>query len=498
MSNNQTTFATLLTEEQVARIHDASLEILEQVGLLVRNDKAKKYFAAHGCQLDSETEIVRFPRAVVEEYRQIIPPKFTFVARDPRYTKTLPDDRPVIVTGSSAPNMIDPVMGEERRAFSDDIARIARVINELPGYDVFSISTLAEDAPLERFTVTRLYPTLKNCVKPIRCSATNRQDAEQILQLAAIVAGGEAAYRERPFITHHYCPVVSPLTFDFDSTEMLIYFTEQNLPSFGTVVPNGGMSSPLTLLGTLTQGNAEFLAWSTLMQMVRPGTPLIYSYLPTIADMRRGSYSPGAIECGMLSMATTQMALYYNVPSGGYIGLTNSKINDAQSGYESGMSNAAALLGGADMFNMGGLLDALMCFDFAKAAIDDEIALMLKRIQRGFEFGEDKFALDDIKDTGPGGMFIDKPRTYELMKETMFLPEIADRDARNRWQKMGALDSQARAMKRVREILTQNHPSLISPDVDARVRAAFPDLPPGDCIAPEAWRKQAQPETERA
>ena len=169
-------------------------------------------------------------------------------------------------------------------------------------------------------------------------------------ETGTLVAGSEAAYRERPFITHHYCPVVSPLTFDFDSTEMLIFFTEHGLPSFGTVVPNGGMSSPLTLLGTLAQGNAEFLAWSVLMQMIRPGTPLIYSYLPTIADMRRGSYSPGAIECGMLSMAMTQMAHFYKVPNGGYIGLTNAKVNDAQSGYESGMSTTATLLAGADMF----------------------------------------------------------------------------------------------------------------------------------------------------
>ncbi len=485
-------FATLLTPEQIERVHQASLEILAEVGLLVRNDKAKEYLVAHGCRLDGESEIVRFPPAIVEEYCKAFPATFTFYARDPQYDKTLPTDSPVIVTGSSAPNMLDPVTGQERRAYSDDIARIARVINDLPGYDVFSISTLAEDAPLDRFTVTRLYPTIKNCVKPIRCSATNQQDAEQILQLGALVAGSVEAYREHPFITHHYCPVVSPLTFDFDSTEMLIYFTEHGWPSFGTVVPNGGMSSPLTLLGTLTQGNAEFLAWSVLMQMIRPGTPLIYSYLPTIADMRRGSYSPGAIECGMLSMGMTQMAHFYNVPNGGYLGLTNSKTNDAQSGYESGMSNTAALLAGADMFNMGGLLDALMCFDFAKAAIDDEIAQMLKRLKRGFEFNTENLAMDDIRDAGPGGMFVDKPRTYELMKHTMFLPEIADRDPRNRWQKLGALDSQTKAMKRVRDILTQEHPALISADVDARIRAAFPDLPAGECVPPAGWTRAEQ------
>jgi trimethylamine--corrinoid protein Co-methyltransferase len=153
---------------------------------------------------------------------------------------------------------------------------------------------------------------------------------------------------------------------DFDSTEMLLTFTGEGLPCYPTIVPNAGLTSPLTLLGTLAQGNAEFLAAAVLEQMVRPGKETIYSSLPTVADMRTGAYAPGAIETGILFMATAQMARYYNVPCGGYIGLTNAKLNDAQSGYETGMSVVAGLLGGVDMFNMAGLLDALMAFDFAK------------------------------------------------------------------------------------------------------------------------------------
>jgi trimethylamine--corrinoid protein Co-methyltransferase len=196
----------------------------------------------------------------------------------------------------------------------------------------------------------------------------------------------------------------------------------------------------------------------------------------------------------MLVMGMAQMARLYNVPNGAYVGLTNAKVNDAQSGYESGMSNVAAYLGGADMFNMGGLLDALMCFDFPKAVIDDEIALMVKRLHRGYEFGDETMAMDVIAEAGPAGMFLDKPQTYELMKTTMFLPELADRDARNRWEKMGALDTQARALRRVREILTMEHASLISPDAEARVRKIFADLPAGDCVPPKEWAK----DTERA
>ena len=104
----------------------------------------------------------------------------------------------------------------------------------------------------------------------------------------------------------------------------------------------------------------------------------------------------------MLHMAFAQMAHFYNVPCGGYIGLTNAKINDAQSGFETGMSTLAGVLAGADMLNMGGLLDALKVFDFAKAVIDDEIARMLKRVKRGFEFNEENLALDVIAEVGPG------------------------------------------------------------------------------------------------
>ena len=231
---------------------------------------------------------------------------------------------------------------------------------------------------------------------------------------------------------HHGC----------DSTELLIFFAERGLPVYPSIVPNGGLTSPMSLAGTLAQGNAEYLATTALMQMVRPHTPTIYATLPTIADMRTGAYASGGIECGMLHMAFAQMARFYNVPCGGYVGLTNSKINDAQSGYETGMSCVAGILGGADMLNMAGLLDALKAFDFAKAVIDDEIALMLKRIERGFEFTEENLALDVIAKVGPGGNFMLEDTTVKWMKSAGLLTRIADRDTRDSWEARGALDSQ--------------------------------------------------------
>jgi len=470
-------FATLLTQEQVERVHEASLEILEEVGLKVRFAPARELFKRHGCIVEEER--VKFPREVVEKYRKMYPSSFTFYARDPKFDKTIPKDSPVIVTASSAPDIIDPLTGQERRATSSDIAQIAHLVNELPAYDVFSISTLADDAPPDQFTISRLFPALKYCLKPIRATTTNMKDTQSVMEMVYTVAGGEAAYKEHPFLTHHYCPVVSPLTMDHLSTENVMYFAREGLPVYPTIVPNAGLTSPMSMAGTIAQGNAEFLAAATLMQMCREGTPLIYATLGTVADMRSGAYTSGGIECGMLHMAYAQMAHFYNVPCGGYIGLTNSKLNDAQAGYETGMSAVAGLLAGMDMFNIGGLIDALKTFDFAKAVIDDEIAQMMKRLKRGISFSEDDLALNLIREIGPGGSFITAKHTINRMKTEAVMTKIADRDARTIWQKKGALDIHARAMNRVREIMKQTPAPLISAEIEEKLRARFPGLVSG-------------------
>lgn len=473
-------FSKFFDDAEIKRIHEASLEILENVGLLVRNQRAREIFAKHGCNVDTQSGLVKIPRNIVEECRKSYVPTYTFTAQDPKFDVVLPDNRPVVVTGSSAPNIIDPKTGQERRATSADIANIAYLINELPGFDVFSISTLAEDAPKGQFSLSRFYPALKNCKKPVRSNTPSISDLEQVLELGYLIAGSKEAYMERPFINHHYCPVVSPLTMDVESTESVIYLTEKGLPVYGTIVPNAGMTSPMSLTATLTLGNAEFLALATLIQLIRPGAPMIYAVLSTVADMRTGNYAPGAVETGMLQMGHTEMARFYNVPSGGYIGLTNSHTNDAQSGYETGINTTAALLAGADLFNMGGLLGSLMAFDFAKAVIDSEIAQMLKRIKRGYEFSEENMCLDLIKQAGPGGSYMDLEHTMDNMRTTGVLPKVANREPRGKWVDAGRPDAHARAMKEAARILSKDNPARFPAELDAKIRAHFPGLVAGD------------------
>jgi trimethylamine--corrinoid protein Co-methyltransferase len=473
-------FAELLTPDQVERVHEASLEILESVGLWVRNGEARSLFARHGCHVDGETGIVRLPRDIVQRFLDVCPSRFTYHGRDPRYDRTLPDDGPLMVNASSAPDILDMERGQVRRARSDDIARIAYLVNELPGYDILALPVTADDAPPGQNSISRFYPALKNCLKPVRGSAPSLKEGQAILRMCARMAGGEAAFWERPIVAFQYCALVSPLTMDVESTEKLLRYTEWRVPSFGVVVPNAGLTAPLTLLGTVAQCNAEFLAETVLVQMVRPGTPRVYDVLPTVADMRTAAYAPGAIESGILVMGCAQMARYYDVPSAGFMGQTNAKLNDAQSGYETGMSTVAALVGGVDLMAMGGLLDAMMTFDYGKLVIDGEIALMLKRLARGMEFSEENLALDVLNEVGPGGTFVETRHTLDRARATALLPSIADRSPRHQWQAAGGLDSQARALQRVRDLLRRDNPAVFSPDIDALIRAEFKDLVAGD------------------
>jgi len=475
----------LLAPAEVQRTHEASLEVLETVGVLARSPKARDVFRKHGCHVD-DAGLVKFPAAVVEEYRKMAPRSFTFRGRDPQYDRTIPDDGPVVVTGSSAPNVVDPVTGVERRATSTDIANIAYLINELPGFDIFSISTLADDAPEGQFSLSRFYPALKNCLKPVRSNTPSIDDLHDVIELGELIVGGKEAYRERPIINHHYCPMVSPLTMDVESTEAVMWLTERGLPVYTTVVPNAGLTAPMTMMGCLVVGNAEFLAIAAFQQMVKEGTPIIYAGLPTVADMRTGAYAPGAIETGILLAAQAQLARFYDVPAGGYIGLTNAHSNDAQSGFETGMNTVLGVAAGATLLNMGGLFSSLMAFDFAKAVVDNEIALMDKRVWRGLEFSEENLALDEIAAVGPGGSYMGTKHTKSRMKTTAVLPRLANREARAQWEEAGRPDIHSRALAEARRILSRPNPAVWDEALDAAIKNHFAGIVVGDATPLEA------------
>ena len=485
--------AKLLTGGEVRRIHEASLEILAEVGIRVDFEGARERFAGHGCTVDSETRMVRLPPAVVEEFRALIPPTFTFHGRDPNFDRTIPDDGPLFATAGAAPDMVDPVDGRVRRGRSDDVARLAHMVNELPGYDVFTQPVTADDAPPGQFCLSALYPALKNTGKPVRVFPLDRAEAEQVVRLGEEVAGGREAFLERPCITCTYGAVLSPLLMDRETTEMLIYLAEAGVPAYDTLAPIGGVNAPASLAGTMALINAEWLAVAVLVQMTRPGTPQVHAFVPVLADLRTGAYAPGGVETGMMVMAMSQLARFYGIPSGASIGQTNAKLGDVQAGVEKGVLAVAGTLGGTDFLHFGGILDAFLAFDYGQMVIDGEIALMAKRLHRGMDFSEENLALEVIHEIGPGGMFVGHRHTLERMKTTAFLPDIAERQSRETWAEGGSLDAQARALRRVQQILSNENTAVLAPEVDARVRAAFDGLVDGASALPQGWEPRKPP-----
>ena len=476
-----TQYSKFLTEEQRQMVHEASMEVLENTGLLVHADCAREIFKAHGCDVNADG-LVKIPHKVIEKYIKMFPSSYTFTAQDPSLDITIPEQGPCVVTASSAPFIIDPKTREQRRATSKYIANIARLINELPGFNVFSISVLADDAPDGDLSLYRFYPALKNCKKPVRSNTPRFEELQKVLELGYTIAGSKEAYMERPFINHHYCPIVTPLTMDVESTEAVTYLAQQGLPVYTTApVSNAGMTSPMSRMGTLVLGNAEFLAINCYYQMIREGMPIIYAYLPTIADLRTGAYTPGAMETGILSMAHTEMAEFYHVPSGGYIGLTNSHCNDAQNGYEVAMNTTGAVCAGASLLNMGGLLDSLTTFDFSKAVIDNEVAMSLKSMKKGIPYDEadykEAFAL--IDKIGPGGLYMEEMHTMMNMKDIAYLTNLGSRDFRTQWD---GSDLEARAYAWLDKVMAGPNPAAFSSELDEKIRKQFPGICAGDAV----------------
>jgi trimethylamine--corrinoid protein Co-methyltransferase len=207
--------------------------------------------------------------------------------------------------------------------------------------------------------------------------------------------------------------------------------------------------------------------------------------------MRSGAYAAGAVETGIAAAALAQLGRHYGYPTGSYLGLTNAKLADAQAGVEKAMSPTLAAAAGIDFVVVGGLLDALLAFDFGQLVLDDEMALMIKRFRQDLRFDGLDGVVEEIAAAGPGGMFADHRQTLQLMKTAAFLPAIADRERREVWEAGGRRDAHARALDRAKRLMCEDAAACLDAEADARIRAAFPGLVAGDAVVPEHWRAAA-------
>lgn len=300
------------------------------------------------------------------------------------------------------------------------------------------------------------------------------EGARQVIELAAVVAGGREVLRRRPFISTMTSWMVSPLKLDTEVTQILIEWCRAGLPVALSSAPMAGSTSPVTLAGTLVQLNAEQLSGIVLTQLVRPGTPVLAGYIPGLADMRGGGYVGGAVEFGMMQAAAAQLAHFYGVPIYGSGGMTDSKLPDIQAGYEKMATLLLAAMGGCNYIHHAiGMLTNMDSVSPEQAVIDDEIMTMVQRVLSGIAVTEASVAVDAIDRVGPGGHFLMDAHTRAFMRSEVFHPLVADRQNRPAWEAGGGQDARARARARVEVLLAEHEPPGLPAEVDAELRRKF-------------------------
>ena len=461
-----------LTEEQVQRIHEASLTVLERTGISVDNEEARALFRKAGARLDGDR--VRISRAMVEEAVGHAPSQVLLAGRERVHDLLLKDKRVYAGTGGSPTQVLDPGAQTVRAGTLNDLADLVRLADGLEYVDFVVIPLYPTDVPAEYIPVNRFYASLANTTKHVMGGMDSVRGAEEVLQMAVHIAGSLEALQERPIISCIACWMISPLHLDDRVTDILLHWCRQGLPLVLSSAPMAGSSAPVTLAGTLVQLNAEQLSGIVLTQLVQPGTPVLAGYIPGVADLRTGGYLGGAVEFGIMQAAAAQMSHFYGVPIYGSGGMTDSKLPDQQAGYEKMVTLLLAAMGGCNYIHHAvGMITNMSCVSLEQAVIDDELVGMARRVLRGIDVTDETLALEAIKRVGPGGHFLMDGHTVQFMRSEFFSPTIGDRQDRQLWEEKGGLNTRARAAARVGQLLGEHQPPGLPPEIDAALREEF-------------------------
>jgi trimethylamine--corrinoid protein Co-methyltransferase len=281
--------------------------------------------------------------------------------------------------------------------------------------------------------------------------------------------------QKKPFFSIITSFIISPLKLSTLPVKIMLECVRNKIPVALSGAPMAGSTSPLTMAGTLAQCHAEQMAGITLCQLVNPGAPLLYGGIPGRADLRSMNYCGGAVECGMMNAAIHQLAHHIQVPNYNSSGLSDSKVPDAQAGWEKGMTTLLAAMGGSNyVHHAAGMLESMLGVAYEQFVLDDEIIGMTRRVLQGITVDPEHLAQEVIKEVGIGGEFITADHTFEHMYDEYYMGNgITDRSDRATWSQAGELDAWLRARKMVSSILEKPEKSYIPEDVDAKIRGKY-------------------------
>lgn len=456
----------ILTRDNVETIHTTSLRILEQVGVTIDNRQALEILEKGGCEVDRTTNHALIPQHLAIESIHKAPSAIHMQSLDGKHNLELTGNRVYYDPGSSALFYLDHNDAKIRRPTSQDLADLVRLTDALENVEAQSTAMVVSDVPDTVVDRYRLYIVLKNSAKTIITGTFSIDGVPDMRRMLEAVVGGEKKLRNEPLAIFDCCPS-APLKWSEITAQNLIDCAKWLIPSEIAPVPQLGATSPATIAGSIAQLNAEFLSGLVIAQLAQPGAPVIYGGSPTTFDMRYATPRLGAIETIITDCAYAQIGKYYGLPTHAYLGISDSKLVDAQTGIEASLGLVLGALAGINVISGPGMLYNENCQSLEKLVLDDAVCGMAKRLVRGVEVSDQTLAFEAIRKVGSKGHFLALKHTNEWFRKEQFMPSaVIDRQGLKPWLDSGAKDAYQRARESVDRILRDHKPQPLVPECE--------------------------------
>ena len=469
MWKNRLTPYDLLSGEDVEKIHEQAMTILEEIGVDFLHERARELFGKAGMKVEGDR--VRFDRGFILEMVAKAPATFELQARNPKRTVTLGGDNVVTAPVYGPPFITDLERGRRGATIEDfnNFDKLAQAVDQI--HCAGGTTVEPEDLPLGSRHLDMVYSHIRWTDKPFMGSVISDQNARDTVEMAAIVFGGRENIEKTPAIIS-LINVNSPLRYDDRMLGALLEYSEVGQPVIVTPFLMAGAMSPMGLAGTVAQQTAEALAGIALVQLIRPGTPSVYGSFLTNTDMQSGSPAFGTPESAMGILASAQMSRHYNLPFRGGGALTSSKSPDAQAAYESMMTMWPTILGRVNfVLHAAGWLESALLASYEKFIIDVEALRMFEWIlTKGLPVDEEGLAMDALREVPPGGHHLGSEHTMRNYRTGFYRPWISSTSNFDQWNRKGAMTVDKVAAEKWKQLLAEYPDPGIDPGIDEQLK----------------------------
>jgi trimethylamine--corrinoid protein Co-methyltransferase len=449
---------SFISRDEAQKIHYAAMEVLNKTGVLVDDPNVMELLKDAGAHVDVEKRIARIPEYVVKEGIRKAPGSFVLHSRG-KHRYRIGEERMYTATGGGALTMLDLRTGEHRPSVMSDIEETCRLVDALENIDIYEPLVYPHDIGKDSVDVLAVDAVLRNTSKPYRVLTHEHKYLKTVIEMAAIVAGGMEELEKKPIFVGGGS-TTSPLRLGLDELEVTRMLAEHRIPNVIMPCPISGVTSPISVAGTLVILIAEVLSMVLVAELTNPGTPMVVGPATSIMDMRTSTASMGSPEGTLAAMAFTEMAHFYHLPSWVPVCATDALVPDAQAGYESAWTSLFPFLGRASVGLGAGMMNAAIAVSCEKLVMDNEILGAMRRITRGIDFSERSLALDVIETVGPAGNFLAQRHTKELLRQEQWLPRVSNRSGLQEWKKK-SLDLWKKSAEEALKILSTHQPEPI-------------------------------------